>query len=52
MSGPKYSPKDTFTYRANNGTFTYTKADESGTTTLPMNSVNSGLVTVAVDVKK
>ena len=55
QSGPKYSPNDTFTYRANNGTFTYTNAGESPdplTTTVPMNSVNSGLVTVTITVSK
>jgi len=52
MSGPKYSNTDTFTYQGNNGTFTYTKADGSGTTKLPMNSVDSKPVTVTINVKK
>ncbi len=54
-SDPKYDGIDTFTYRANNGTFTYTNAGVSPnppTTTVPMNSVNSGLVTVTITVLK
>jgi hypothetical protein len=52
MIDSKFLGTDTFTYRANNGTFTYTNAVGGGTTTVQMNSENSGLVTVTINVVK
>jgi hypothetical protein len=57
-SAPRFDGIDTFTYQANNGTFTYTNAGEDPedpdrlTTTLPMNSQHSGPVTVTITVLK